>query len=339
MTDWDEAAVRSRHGHVLQSRAWAEIRARQGWRPEELRVGDPLPLALILWRDLPAGLRFAYAPRGPVFDHERPEQLEAVLAALARRAREERAMFLKVDAEIPREGADLVAAYARHGFRRSGQEVQPITATIQIDLGRGEDELLSGMDKDTRWSVRTAERRGVRVEERSDPEALRALQVLYSATGERAGFITRPDWYYERVWSTLLEAGHASLYLALAEERAVAGAMIYWCGERAVYWYGASDEAARQTYAAFALQWHCIRAAKARGAKTYDLGGIPDPPSEGHPWWGIYLFKKGFGGEARYFAGAHDAVPRPLLYRGWLLAEPRAYAAAAALGRLRRRLG
>src|SRR5581483_1339884 len=48
---WDEAAARSPWGHALQSSAWAQIRAAQGWRPEFVRIADPLPVALVLWRD------------------------------------------------------------------------------------------------------------------------------------------------------------------------------------------------------------------------------------------------------------------------------------------------
>ena len=58
--------MRSAGGHVLQSAAWAEVRERQGWRAEFVRIGDPLPVALVLWRKLPAGGRIGYAPRGPI---------------------------------------------------------------------------------------------------------------------------------------------------------------------------------------------------------------------------------------------------------------------------------
>lgn len=329
--DWDDAAVRSRHGHVLQSAAWGALRERQGWQAEHLRVGDPLPVALLLWRTLPAGQRFGYVPRGPVFDHDDPAQLDAALAAIARRARERGAIFIKVDAEVPRDRADLLAAYARHGFGRSPQEVQYAVATLEIDLRRDEDAIFADFDKDTRWSIRTAERRGVQVAERSDDAALEEFRALYAETGERVGFITRPPAYYLSVWRTLVDVGHGTLFLASHEGRAVAGALLFWCGDRGVYMYGASDDAARRTYAGYLLQWHCIRAARARGCARYDLGGIPPVPVKQERLYGLYLFKKGFGGARRDFAGAHDVVSRPLLYRLWSAAAPRISAARAAL--------
>ena len=330
---WNAAAVRSTYGHVLQSTEWGGIRSAQGWEPVTVRIGDPLPVALVLWRTLPLGQRIAYVPRGPVFDHGHAAQFEAALAALARRAREAGAIFLKVDPEIPADRTDLLDVYARAGFVRSPQDVQPVLSTLQIDLAQTEDAILAGFDKDTRWSVRTAERRGVQIRERSDLDALRAFYELYETTGRRASFITRTAVYYLTVWRRLIEAGHAALFVATVDERIVAGAMLFWCGERAVYMYGASGDLARKTYATYLLQWQCIRHARARGCARYDLGGVPREPSASDPMYGVYLFKKGFGGARRDFAGAHDVVPKPFLYRLWLAVEPRAYATLALLRR------
>src|SRR5947199_2776666 len=88
---WDEVAVRSPCGHVLQSAAWAKIRESQGWRAEFHQFGGApgpsgaptaaLPVALVLWRSLPAGQSLAYVPRGPIAGHA--SELEAALAKLA----------------------------------------------------------------------------------------------------------------------------------------------------------------------------------------------------------------------------------------------------------------
>ncbi len=326
---WDAAAVRSPDGHVLQSVAWASLRGASGWAPAPLRVGEPLPLAKVHWRRLPLGQSIAYVPRGPIFDHRDAEQFDAALAALAELARRRKPIFLKVDPEIPVERRDLLERYARHGFVRSRQDVQPVLATLEVDLTRGEDAILGGFDKDTRWSVRAAERHGVHVHEVSDDEALQAVAGLYEETGKRADFITRAESYYLRTWRSLIDAGHATLFAAMVGEAIVAGAVVFWCGERAVYMYGASGAVARKQYAAYALQWHAMRGAKARGCTRYDLGGIPVAPRESDPQYGLYLFKKGFGGSRREFAGAYDLAPRPLLYRAWLAIEPRAYTAFA----------
>ena len=329
---WDDAAVRSPNGHVLQSVAWAQIREIQGWRAEFHRLGSPLPLALVLWRSLPAGQSLAYVPRGPIAGNE--AELETALAKLAALARERRAVFLKVDPEL--DGDSVAGAFRAAGFRR-GPDIQPVVATLELDLGPEEDALFAALEKDTRWSVRQAEKRGVSIRDASGDDDLRALYDLYAETGQRAGFITRTWDYYRRMWGTLVTEGHAKVRLAEKDGKPVAGALTWRCGERDVYQSAATNDAGRSAYAAYGLLWRCIIEARKGGARRFDFGGIPaDLTRKDDPMYGPYLFKKGFGGTPRRFIGAHDAVPNDLAYRAFAIAEPAYTAALRLVGRLRR---
>ena len=329
---WDDAAVRSPGGHVLQSVAWSRIREAQGWRAEFHRLGSPLPAALVLWRALPAGQSIAYVPRGPIVGD--PSELETALATLASIARERRAIFLKVDPEIDADAA--AGAFRAAGFRRA-PDIQPVIATLELELVRDEDALFAALEKDTRWSVRQAEKRGVSVREASGDHDLRALYDLYAETGQRAGFITRTWDYYRRMWGTLVAAGHAKVRLAEKDGKPVAGALTWRCGEREVYQSAATNDAGRTAYAAYALLWRCIIEARKGGARRFDFGGIPvDVTRKDDPMYGPYMFKKGFGGTPRRFVGAQDTVPNDLMYRAYAVAEPAYTAALRLVGRIRR---
>ena len=313
---WDSVAAHGPGGHVMQSSAWAAIREGQGWSAEFLRPAGAH--ALVLWRPLPGGLRFGYCPRGPVASSE---QLADVLRALAARAKATSgALVLKVDAE--RTAEDWSAPLRDAGFTR-GPDIQPVVATLLLTLSKTEDELLAGMDKDTRWSIRQPEKRGVTIYQGATDEDLDAFYDLYAVTGRRAGFITRTAFYYRTVWRTLIEARLATLWLAGHDDRPVAGSMVWHCGDRELYMYGATNEAGRKVYAAYGLLWRAISEGRRRGATTFDFGGIPvDPGDATDPMHGPYLFKKGFGGAVTHWAGAHDSVPRPLAYRAFRIAEP-----------------
>jgi lipid II:glycine glycyltransferase (peptidoglycan interpeptide bridge formation enzyme) len=330
MTDapdgWDAVAAHGPGGHVMQSSAWAKIREDQGWTAEFLRPAGAH--ALVLWRALPGGMRFGYCPRGPVAS---AAQLPDALRALAEHARETRgALVLKVDPE--RTAAEAGAALKAAGFRK-GPEIQPVTATLELPLDADDASLLAGLEKDTRWSVKQPEKRGVEIYQGTSDEDLSAFYDLYALTGRRAGFITRTEAYYRAVWRTLIEAGLATLWLAEHAGQPVAGAMTWHCGDREVYQYGATNDAGRKVYAAYGLLWRCIAEAHARRARTFDFGGIPpDLNDTSDPMHGPYRFKKGFGGTVTHWAGAHDAVPRGLAYRAFLLLEP-AYTKALQLRR------
>ena len=336
MTDaplgWDDAAVRSPGGHVLQSAAWAKIREAQGWNVEFVRLGAPLPVALILWRPLMSRRPLGYIPRGPIIGD--PAQLAGALERIADLARERKAVFIKVDPEIdPDIGRGPLH---KAGFRR-GQDIQPVLATLELDIRPEEDALFAGLKKDTRWSVRQAGKRGVAVREASGEDDLSAFYALYAETGRRAGFITRPWDYYRRMWGAVTAAGHGRIRLAERDGVAVAGALTWRCGEREVYQTAATNEAGRSAYAAYALLWQCIIDARKGGARRFDFGGIPvDITRKDDPMYGPYQFKKGFGGVARQFVGAHDVVPHEGLYQIYSTLGPKYASALRLLDRLRR---
>jgi len=327
---WDDAAARGPGGHVMQSSVWAALREAQGWRAEFLRPAGAH--ALVLWRPLPGGMRFGYCPRGPVAS---ADQLPDVLRALAAHAKAARgALVIKVDPErtVDEAGAALAAA----AFKR-GPDIQPVVSTLVLPLDRDQDSLLASFEKDTRWSVRQPEKRGVEVYQGTSDADLGAFYDLYALTGRRAGFITRTEAYYRTVWRALIDARLATLWLAEHTGAPVAGAMTWHCGDREVYQYGATNDSGRKVYAAYGLLWRCIVEARARGATRFDFGGIPaDPDDPKDPMHGPYLFKKGFGGTVVRWIGAHDTVPRPLAYAAFRLAEP-AYTRVLQLAGRRRR--
>ncbi len=78
---------------------------------------------------------------------------------------------------------------------------------------------------------------------------------------------------------------------------------------------------------AYLLQWEAMRWAKSKGAEEYDLWGVPDEDeitlesqfeSRQDGLWGVYRFKRGFGGKILRAAPALDKVYNPLLYKLYL---------------------
>jgi lipid II:glycine glycyltransferase (peptidoglycan interpeptide bridge formation enzyme) len=80
----------------------------------------------------------------------------------------------------------------------------------------------------------------------------------------------------------------------------------------------------------YLLQWEAMRWARASGCVEYDLWGVPDADEEileeqftgrSDGLWGVYRFKRGFGGRLRRAPGPWDRVYRPFLYnlyRWWV---------------------
>jgi peptidoglycan pentaglycine glycine transferase (the first glycine) len=105
--------------------------------------------------------------------------------------------------------------------------------------------------------------------------------------------------------------------------------MVFSHGKRAWYLYGASNDEERNRMPAYLLQWEAMRWATQRGCTQYDLWGVPDAGEEdleaqferrSDGLWGVYRFKRGFGGVLRRAAPTYEkALNLPLfwLYRIW----------------------
>lgn len=103
----------------------------------------------------------------------------------------------------------------------------------------------------------------------------------------------------------------------------VSGAIFLLFGGKAWYLYGASDNIYRNLMPNALIQWEMIRYAKANGAHLYDFRGISGDLSPDHHLYGLYRFKKGFGGEFTEFIGEFDLIINKPLYYAWEVLLPR----------------
>lgn len=345
LTTWNDIILAFSQAHILHTREWAGIKARYGWQPEPFvwrdAAGQVVAAALLLRRRLPAPLPWSvlYAPKGPLLASWEDGALRTrVLDDLQAYARRSGAIFLKMDPDVvvgtgvPGEpeaqevplGAAVRTALRRRGWRFSSEQVQ-FRNTVLLDLSPTEDELLAAMKQKTRYNIRLAYRKGVRVREGTFAD-LSLLYRMYAVTAARDGFIIRPRDYYFSVWQTLMQAGMAEPLIAEVEGEAVAAVVVFRFAGRAYYFYGMSTGRHRNKMPTYALQWEAIRRAKAAGCRWYDFWGAPDDFAPTDPMWGVFRFKRGFGAQVVRTLGAWDYPARQALYAAYSQALPRVLA-------------
>jgi lipid II:glycine glycyltransferase (peptidoglycan interpeptide bridge formation enzyme) len=348
--EWEAALAALPHGHLLQSWEWGAFKERYGWRARRLCWQTPAgpAAAQVLTRTALRGLKVLYVPKGPLLDWAAAPLRAQVLAALEALARRERAILIKIDPDVALSvglpgaeqaqpvGQSLVAELAQRSWRCSPDQIQ-FRNTVLLDLRRDEAELLAAMKQKTRYNLRLAERKGVRVRPGSTAD-LDLLYQLYAETSLRDGFVIRSPGYYHDVWGSFMAAGLAQPFIA---EVAAAGAapepvgalVVFRHGRTAWYMYGMSRAAHRDKMPNHLLQWHAIRWARDQGCATYDFWGAPDHFVESDPLWGVWKFKEGFGGQLVRHIGAWDYAPSPLLYRLYTAVLPRMLAVMRRRGR------
>ena len=270
----------------------------------------------ILFRRLPPGLTVGYIPKPMISDPSNNQFWDEVDFA----SRKHRAIFLKLE---PDSWNDSPLSEGEGRVRASPHNIQP-PSTIIINIKNSEEEILARMKQKTRYNIRLAEKKGVTVRAWDDIESFHKMMLV---TGVRDSFGVHSFGYYKRAYELLHPKQMGEILVAEHDGKPLAALFVARNGKRAYYLYGASTDEERNRMPAYLLQWEAMKWARARGCEEYDLWGVPDEDeatleasfeTRHDGLWGVYRFKRGFGGEIKRAVQAMDRVYNPLLYWAYL---------------------
>jgi lipid II:glycine glycyltransferase (peptidoglycan interpeptide bridge formation enzyme) len=326
---------------LFQSRYWSEVKTRLGWKTYAFEIDAPRSNKdmLVIVKSFGPDAVAAYVPQGPEFVPAK-EEYGSYLEALSE------SVIKQVDANITFIRYDLPweSPYANEmqwqnwrdfpesriremrmnfGTTRWNLRKAPVDVTVAntcvIDLDGEEDHLLSRMKPKTRYNIRLAERKGVRVQ-LAPVDKLPIFYQLYCQTAQRNGFHPSDYQYFSALFS---EKGKQSsmpeiiLLLATHQRDALAGAIIALSEKRALFLHGASSNHKREFMAPYAMHWKAILYAQARQCHSYDMGAISPSDDPGHSFYGMYRFKTGFGGRIVHNSGSWDYPISEDVYRNF----------------------
>ena len=319
-TDWENSLSGHPQAHVLQTRPWGDLKASFGWQVARLQAGNSG--AQLLLRSLLPGLKLAYLAKGPL-----GQDWQALWPEIDAFCRRQRCAFLKVEPDAWQSDPPQAPPA---GFSPSPHSIQP-PRTILLDLQGDENAILGRMKQKTRYNINLALKKGVVVR----PSANLALfHDLMRMTAQRDQFGVHSLAYYQRAYELFHPRCGCELLLAEFEGAPLGAVMVFASGQRAWYFYGASSNEHRDRMPNYLLQWEAMRWARLQGCTEYDLWGVPDADEaaleaqfteRSAGLWGVYRFKRGFGGALRRAAGPWERVYNPALYalyRLWLKVRP-----------------
>ncbi len=298
---------RQKHSQFLQSWEWGEFHKKVSDDVRWLGVLDNEQLvaaAVIIKKQLPMGKSYFYCPRGPVV---RISDIgfrisDLLFDEIKKIARDEGVMFLRFDptSEIRHPKSDI----------RKTLDVQP-SKTLMLNLAKPEKELLKNMRQKTRYNVRLAEKKGVKIID-AGLDRFEDFWRLMGETSERDNFRAHGRNYYKAMLADPegLRARRPSgsamaikLFIAEYRGKPIAASIVSFFGDTAAYMHGASGADNRNVMAPYLLQWHAIKLGKKLGCKYYDFYGIDE-----EKWPGVTRFKKGFGGRTVNYPGTFDLI-------------------------------
>ncbi len=316
-SEWMEFLGQHPDAHLLQSAEWGELKSAFGW--EAVRIVEGNIGAQILFRRLPLGFTFGYLPKGPVSDSA-PEP--SFWEAVEQSCRKRKAVFLKVEADGWMEN-QAGTALDPSLFVSSPQHIQP-HSTLVVDLQGSQEDVFNRMKPKTRYNIRLAGRKDIIVHSSTDVECFYGVMGV---TSQREEFHVHSLEYYRRAYDLFHPKGMCELFVADYQGQTLATVMIFAFGKTAYYFYGASSDVERNRKATYPLQWGAICWAHQRGCSQYDMWGIPDEASNVEEdeaearedgLWGVYRFKRGFGGSIKHAVPPADRIYNSLLYKLYL---------------------
>lgn len=195
--------------------------------------------ALLIRHKLPKGYCWLYAPRGPLLDYESSNQstanlqMDALLPEIKKIAKQEKAIFLRIDPPLPEKSAHLLAPSATHiasfplpatpthpsvarpplhfpHFRRGVHGFQP-DHTLILDLAQSEQDLLAQMKPKGRYNIKLAEKKGVKIRRAGSTNGsksfnpgqfqkdLKSFHKILTETTSRDGFHGHDENFYKNM--------------------------------------------------------------------------------------------------------------------------------------------
>ncbi len=306
----DKDAFNKAATHPLQSWQWGEFRKKTGnrivrmaaFQKERLQQAIQLTLHPVPLTNFKIGALI----KGP-----RPTK--RMLVALKVLAKKENLIFTKIEPNIGIKAGGRSTNLLKQFKAIPGRALFTPTS-FWIDLRKSEKELLESFHSKTRYNIRLAQKRGVKIREDNSPKAFEKYISLTRETIKRQEFYAHTEKYHRLMWQTLhremvaaRKEPTARLLVARYKGEIITTWILFVWHDFLYYPYGASSDKHKNIMANNLIMWEAIRFGKKLGLKTFDLWGR-------EPGKGFTRFKEGYNPQIVNFLGTWDLVSNPLYY-------------------------
>ncbi|XOB40665.1 MAG: lipid II:glycine glycyltransferase FemX [Candidatus Nealsonbacteria bacterium] len=302
---WENFLKNCEEKTFLQSWNWGEFNVMMGDRIWRFGIyeGDGLVgVALVIKVKAKRG-NFLFVPHGPNTKNNKKQVLQVLLEELKKLVKEEGVSFIRI-APIWLKNEENKQIFKKLGFRNAPIHIHP-ELTWELDITPSENELLKNMRKTTRYLIKKAIKENVEIISSND---VGEFNRLYQLTKTRQHFTPFSLNYLKNEFKAFSNDGQISILLGKYNNEVVAsGIFIFWQGI-GFYHHGASSLKHPKIPVSYLLLWEAIKQAKRKGCKKFNFWGIVSDNAKKHPWLGLSLFKKGFGGKSKEYVKTQDFV-------------------------------
>ncbi len=307
----------------LQSREWLNFQKSYGKTTLDLSKNKSFS-AKIIKEPLPLVGNYFYLPRGPEIKNK--NDIKNVLELIIKKATDFGVNWVRIEPPSKEIIRLIQSSIVNLSLKKAPIDIQPVQ-NLWININLEPKEILSLMKPKTRYNIRLAQRKKVSVIKLSDfhfnqrQKLLHQFWQLIKKTSQRQRIKPYPLDYYQKMLQSL-PTYMIDLYLAQYQDKIIAGAIVIFYRQQAIYLHGAFDDNFRQLMGPFALHWKIIQDAHKKNKKWYDLGGVKIKKDNNNlvaiesNWKGITRFKLGFSKIPKLveYPGTYDIVLKKYPY-------------------------
>lgn len=320
---WDEFLERKeiQFYPLFQSWNWGEVQKHIGYGI--LRIGayqgkNLVGVCQIIDVSAKRG-HYLHLRHGPVLNPFNQKVFDTLLEHVITRTNKQSISFIRMSPVVRREFVNY-EMLKKWGFKNAPIHNMDAEVCWVLDITKTEEELLAGMRKSHRYLIKKGLKiKDLRIKKTKNISAINQFLNLYQSLSHRKHFVPHRGVVEE--FEIFSKDDQEVLYLAeylpagrQVNKKIIAGALIAFVGNNALYRHSASDDNYRDIPGMHLILWEAIKDAKIRGKQLFNFWGIaPENSSRRHPWQGLTLFKTGFGGYQLSFLHAQD-LPLSLAY-------------------------
>lgn len=242
----------------LQSPEWEEFQKSLGRKT--FRVGEKLLIKM----PLTMGQSYLYCPRSIC----RHKDIDMYMGKIKKLAQSEGSFFARIEPMFIDKEVDPKDIGVKKVQSRQPKQ------TLMVDLEKDEEEILSGMKSKTRYNIRLARKKGVKISKSTKLDDVGKFYDIVLETAKRDGIKVYDKDYYRKMAKVFLKSNKFAIYMAKYNGEVIAVNLMLYYGKIAYYLHGASSNKYRNMMAPYMLQWEAIKDAKKLGYKLYDFWGI-----------------------------------------------------------------
>lgn len=321
---WDDFVTSHKEANFLHSWQWGEFHISRGKKVVRRGVFEEDNLVGVyegVVETARRGTHLAIAG-GPIVDWGNDNAVESLRNDMKGQGKSLSCVFVRVRPQLEK-STESLALFRELGFRPAPYYLSVEHAGI-LDLEKSEEDILKGMRQRLRRALRKAEKNHITVETSENPDDITEFYKIQLQTASRHDFTSFSEDFLKKQFTAFASDGSAVLYTARYEGEILAQNFMIFYGNEASYHYGVSTELGTKLSGAPLLHMQAMRDARERGIKRYSLWGIVDEDDTKHRFYGVSVFKRGFGVDELKYVPAQDLILNPVKYSvDWVIETAR----------------